>query len=336
MKKNNFIYLKIIFLLIFNILCFKNSAYCINNIGNNMKNNVKVNGKVLDNKYLSMQTIETSPEEEYTLENGEKIYKKHVSILKEYSKYDKESVLCNLNTNIVFTYDKKSFVKINDPEQDVKIGKINNKWKTRDCTEILQENNKICSVSNKFVVFKKSDNDVGEKYTTNGYVYVSCTITGDVKIHTELSNNSLDSKKYENIENKVYTHKISDNITKKEEINILKLKNNKTLDNNNFIRIKYVTKYTNSRNQIVVLVNTEANFRYNPETKTCTCLSSDSEILYNNNYYSGTVYSRPANISPKSSSSYTNINFCKLKIPIDTSKFDINCDYNGQISFKYY
>lgn len=180
MKKIKF--LKIAFMF-FGLIFFGSelSASCLD-----LKSDQNVNrGKLVSSEYLCVEDFKLSPEEEITLENGEKAFKKNVNIEKEYrSYYEKGDTETKgyLHFDVTFVYDKKSYAKAES--QDIKSVKDSKIWKIRDLPEI-HPGGAVQLVSNRYSFYEKTFSGVGN-YLFDGHIDVMCSCNGDIYTNTEL------------------------------------------------------------------------------------------------------------------------------------------------------
>lgn len=180
MKKIKF--LKIAFMF-FGLIFFGSelAASCLD-----LKSDQNVNrGKLVSSEYLCVEDFKLSPEEEITLENGEKAFKKNVNIEKEYrSYYEKGDTETKgyLHFDVTFVYDKKSYAKAES--QDIKSVKDSKIWKIRDLPEI-HPGGAVQLVSNRYSFYEKTFSGVGN-YLFDGHIDVMCSCNGDIYTNTEL------------------------------------------------------------------------------------------------------------------------------------------------------
>lgn len=157
------------------------SASCLD-----LKSDQNVNrGKLVSSEYLCVEDFKLSPEEEITLENGEKAFKKNINIEKEYrSYYEKGDTETKgyLHFDVTFVYDKKSYAKAE--LQDVKSVKDSKIWKIRDLPEI-HPGGAVQLVSNRYSFYEKTFSGVGN-YLFDAHIDVMCSCNGDIYANTEL------------------------------------------------------------------------------------------------------------------------------------------------------
>ncbi len=144
-------------------------------------------GRVFGNNILSMETFEYFPEKEVLGKNEEKLYKKTVKVTKEFGTRKKDNnfkTVAKYEFQVVFTYDKKSFVKVEDAEKDIDVYKSNSKWSIMDVKEIFSDD-KICLVSGRCSLYK--EDALGfHTYMADGHADVFCSIMGQVGINADL------------------------------------------------------------------------------------------------------------------------------------------------------
>lgn len=145
-------------------------------------------GRIFGNKILCTETFECFPETEILSNNiKEKFYKKTLEVTKEFSARKKDGSFKKLSQckfQVVFTYDKKTFVKVENCEKDIDISINNDKWSIMDVKEIFPDD-KVCLVSLKCVLYKEDLLGVHE-YMMDGHVDVMCSIMGNIGINTDL------------------------------------------------------------------------------------------------------------------------------------------------------
>lgn len=144
-------------------------------------------GKSLLSDYLCLENLNFGPEIKHISKNKELYYTKNIVINKEISKIEDNTSLSSgskINLDITFTYDKESFVKINDLKNDIKISKSSDNWKIGDLTEVFPGKDS-CLVSTTYSVIKKSITGLGDR-VLDGHVDVMCSKYGDIGLDTEL------------------------------------------------------------------------------------------------------------------------------------------------------
>lgn len=180
MKKTKFFKVAFMFLgLIFLGGTLSASCLCLKS-GQNVNR-----GKLISSEYLCIEDFKLSPEEEITLENGDKVYKKNLNVEKEYrSYYEKGDTEAkgSLHFDVTFTYDKKSYAKAES--QDIKSVKESKIWKIRDLSESYPEG-AVQLVSNRYAFYEKIFGGVGN-YLFDGHIDVMCSCDGEVYANTEL------------------------------------------------------------------------------------------------------------------------------------------------------
>lgn len=144
-------------------------------------------GKALFSNYLCLENLSFGPEVKHISENGEKFYTKNIIVNKEISKVSDNTSLnskSKIDLDVTFTYDKESFVKINDLKNDIKTSKSNDNWKIGDLTEVYPGKDS-CLVSSTYSVFKKSSMGLGDRIL-DGHIDIMCSKYGDIGLDTEL------------------------------------------------------------------------------------------------------------------------------------------------------
>jgi len=150
------------------------------------KNQEVKRGSMISSKYLCSEDISFGDENESVSDNGKKIYSKNISIKKDFKKiYNNKDFepKGDLDLNLTFTYDKKSYAHIQN--SDLKSAKTSKSWKIRNLAEIHPDD-ETCLVSNRYAAYKKSAIGLG-KYVLDGHIDVFCSKYGDIFVNTELS-----------------------------------------------------------------------------------------------------------------------------------------------------
>lgn len=125
-------------------------------------------------------------------DQGNKLYNRYVSAVGTlYSNKDGVSAqkLLEHRIKVVFTYDKKSLVKIDNAEEDIdcykaKLDSGKKRWKMAQTYEILYDEG-ICIVSEMFTVFKQQKLTDRIKYVENSHVDFMCTPQGNIAINSK-------------------------------------------------------------------------------------------------------------------------------------------------------
>ena len=135
---------------------------------------------------LCEEKIKLFSEEEFLDMNGSKLYSRMVEIGKEYKKQSGKSVkqIASHTSKIKFTYDKKTFVKISDPDNDIKEDKTGHSWSVMDVKEIFPSDTQ-CLVSTRCVLYKENQVRVKE-YVLSSHYDIMCSVGGQIGINTEL------------------------------------------------------------------------------------------------------------------------------------------------------
>ena len=98
--------------------------------------------------------------------------------------------------------------------------------------------------------------------------------------------------------------------------------------------ITYLKDKTNKKLADAVI---DSNFRYNPVTRQAVCLSNLRNSSIHDTDYVVDVFSRCANKTLENGSGVANIKLvCSSgfgKHLIDSKRYEVNCDFNGNVSF---
>lgn len=275
----------------------------------------------------------------------EKIYKK--TALANFDFYRrKENDLKKVLTyklKVIFTYDKKSFVKIEDPLEDVysiKEDFRNDKWRIMECAEVFPMTSlkdPYCIVSGQCIIYKNATNS--KVYSDNTHMDFICTKDGDITFNTkavsDIEKNNIKMK--ENIvvkEGPTYTKNLSNNINRQEKTYYISyLYGDNFVDNpTKYVTIrKEIVYYDNLKNQIASAFM-ESNFRYNNKLKSAKCLSTFHEQICSNPKADIKVFQRTKNASLNRGESYGEINFSYDNKKLDSPKYIFCCDNQGNLS----
>ena len=181
----------ITFIMIFNVIFIpgvfgKNGKPPGRAVLESVKSQKILRGKAFDDNFMCVETFEYFPEEKIKTDEGD-IYKKIIKSKKEFQKNKKNNVFkteAEHKIKITFTYDKKTFVKIENIEEDIVSEKVNDKWEVIDLTEVLPSKN-TCLISTKLLLYKSSV--LGNKiYLGNSHLDIFCSTLGKIGINTEL------------------------------------------------------------------------------------------------------------------------------------------------------
>lgn len=144
-------------------------------------------GRIVSSKYLNTDNITMNPEIEISSNSGNKVYKRNIVAKKDLKKIGSNSEwnsLASIVLDVTFTYDKKSFVEIQN-DDDIKTDKTNTKaWKIRNTAEVFPGKN-ACLVSDRYAVYKNSKLGVGD-YIMDGHIDLLCSDNGEIGVNTEL------------------------------------------------------------------------------------------------------------------------------------------------------
>lgn len=88
-----------------------------------------------------------------------------------------------------FTYDKKSFVRIDNPEEDLDYHRIvlddsKTTWALAQTCELLQGKS-YCTISEMFTIYKQNFRTKKMEHVENGHVDIACTVDGDLLINSK-------------------------------------------------------------------------------------------------------------------------------------------------------
>ncbi|MDO4199602.1 MAG: hypothetical protein Q4D57_02435 [Clostridia bacterium] len=144
-------------------------------------------GKILcDGNIQVFETLEVGEEEVYFgNDNNVEIYKKGVSVTKQFKKRIKENVYetkAEVKQKFTFRYDKKEQVEIS-PE-DISSEFTVTSWKISPLSRISVDDG-VCSVSNQYRVYDK--NFVGNyQYMCDGFMDIFCDTSGEIGINSDV------------------------------------------------------------------------------------------------------------------------------------------------------
>lgn len=147
----------------------------------------------------------------------------------------------------------------------------------------------------------------------------------------------------ENLMNKEISEtKTSDEtISRKEETTIKK----ETLSepfgkcNYKYLKVtKFITYLKDKTNQKLADAVIDSNFRYNPVTRQAVCLSNLRNSSVHDTDYIVDIFSRCANKNLENGSGVASVELvCSSRFGgkhlIDSKKYEVNCDFNGNVSF---
>ena len=143
--------------------------------------------KILENYILCTETVRSYTEEKIEKPQQPTIYKKKVKITKIFERKNKDDSfkeVANCSYEITFTYDKKSFVKIEDPFRDIKVDCSDKKWSVMSLAEIFPQD-KMCLVSLTFVLYKENILNIKE-HKSNTHFDITCSLDGVLCINTNI------------------------------------------------------------------------------------------------------------------------------------------------------
>lgn len=145
-------------------------------------------GRIFGNNIKSKETIESDAETQVTDAHGKTIYKRMVRASKEFY-HQKKDGSSKLNAKyisyITFTYDKSGFVKIMNPNEDIKCVKDKIKWNVSNVIEILP-GDKVAVVSNTYGVYKETLLGT-QKFLCDGHLDVFCSVNGEIGLNSDIN-----------------------------------------------------------------------------------------------------------------------------------------------------
>ncbi len=189
-KKNQRYELKIYLLIFLCFLCALFSGKHIKALDHNSQTpNIEkfVCKKILENDILCTETVQSYTEEKIQAQKQNTKYKKRIKMTKIFERKNKEGnfkEVANCICEIIFTYDKKSFVKIEDPLKDIKIDCSDKKWSVMSLAEIFPQE-KMCLVSSTFVLYKENALGIKE-HKSNTHFDITCSLDGILCINTNI------------------------------------------------------------------------------------------------------------------------------------------------------
>jgi len=153
-------------------------------VGASLNNTDLKRGKMLSSKYICSENFKIGNENEFSLDSGEKAYKKDIKIQKKFKKINGDKDFehqGDLGLNIVFEYDKNGHVKSSNIEKS----KNSDYWKIKNLSQVYPDNDH-CIVSNRYCAYKKNALGTVGKHVLEGHIDVICSANGDLFINTEL------------------------------------------------------------------------------------------------------------------------------------------------------
>lgn len=153
--------------------------------GNNESVREIYRGRV-SGEILCTEKLKIFPEEKFNDENGNELYSRIIEIGKEFKKEDKKiaKVVASHTSKIKFTYDKKTFVKILNPDKDIEESETGDSWNVMDVKEIFPDDTQ-CLVSTRCVLYKENSVRI-RQYVLSSHYDVFCSLDGKIGINTEL------------------------------------------------------------------------------------------------------------------------------------------------------
>ena len=135
---------------------------------------------------LCGERVKIFPEEEFVGEDGQTLFSRTVEIVKEFKKRSKKMTkeVASHTSKIKFTYDKKTFVKIANPDCDIEERETGDIWSVMDVKEIFPQE-KNCLVSTRCALYKENKLRIKE-YVLSSHYDITCSIDGQIGVNTEL------------------------------------------------------------------------------------------------------------------------------------------------------
>lgn len=159
------------------------------------------------------------------------------------------------------------------------------------------------------------------------FIYMIC-------MGTVFANSSIDCGKVFLKSESTKVENMKNDISRKENLNILGYSYLSNVDESDYKYIvwkKIVTYFNSVTKESLGIVTIESRFRYNSATKKCECLSSSASNVCDDSASEISTFSRRRNNT-------TDIGGCKVKLKFknkgvvyDNFKYDIECDYLGNI-----
>lgn len=141
-------------------------------------------GKLLSSKYICSENLKIGNENETSLSNGGKVYKRNVNIQKKFEKIEENKDFdqqATLGLNVTFEYDRNGNIKTSNIEKT----KNSDYWKIKNLAQVYPSNDH-CLVSNRYCAYKKDVMGTVGRYVLEGHMDVICSANGDLFINTEL------------------------------------------------------------------------------------------------------------------------------------------------------
>lgn len=129
-------------------------------------------------------------------------------------------------------------------------------------------------------------------------------------------------------------------ISRKEETTVKKEMLSESFDKCNYKYLKVtkmITYLKDKTNKKLVDAVIDSNFRYNPVTRQAVCLSNLRNSSVHDTDYIVEIFSRCANKNLENGSGVASVELiCSSRYGrhlIDSKKYEVNCDFNGNVSF---
>ena len=133
----------------------------------------------------------------------------------------------------------------------------------------------------------------------------------------------------------VKTVVLKGDISKKEDITILKYSYPDSLNTSDYEYIVWksnITYFNNATEQVLAFADIECSFKYNAKNKTCECLSSSCVKVCEDKSSLLSIFSRRKNNKLDLGGNFIDIKFKNQGIVYEESSYCLECDYLGNIS----
>lgn len=133
---------------------------------------------------LYEEKLKIFPEEKFN--DQDDLYSRTVEVVKKFKKYNKgmAEIVGSHKSKIKFTYDKKTFVKIDNPDKDIEESKIDGSWSIMSIKEIFPDDMQ-CLVSTRYVLYKENKMRI-KKYVLSSHYDVFCSLEGKIGVNSEM------------------------------------------------------------------------------------------------------------------------------------------------------
>ena len=135
---------------------------------------------------LCGERVKIFPEEKFVSNDGQTLFSRTVEIEKEFKKRGKNATkaVASHTSKKKFTYDRKTFVRIDNPDKDIEESETGDAWSVMDVKEIFPQE-KNCLVSTRCALYKENKLRIKE-YVLSSHYDVTCSIDGQIGVNTEL------------------------------------------------------------------------------------------------------------------------------------------------------